>query len=74
MTKPLDKILEGLTVSEIIKPTTEPTPLNEERMRLYFDAVNKPYIFYNPYSSIQRNAKLKDTDTGQQSKQNNPTS
>ena len=65
MTKPLDKILEGLIMSEIIKPTTEPTPLNEDRMRLYFEARNKPHVFYNPYASIQRNAKLKDTDTGQ---------
>jgi hypothetical protein len=73
MTKPLDKILEGLTVSEVIKPTTEPTPLNEDRLRQYFDAVNKPYIFYNPYSTIQRNAKLKDTDKGQ-TNPNNPTS
>ena len=73
MTKPLDKILKGLTVSEIIKPTTEPTPLNEDRLQEYFTAINKPYVFYNPYSNIQRNAKLKDTDNGQ-TKPNNPTS
>ncbi|MFF2290477.1 hypothetical protein [Peribacillus butanolivorans] len=72
MTKPMDKILEGLTVSEVIKPTTEPTQLDENRLRQYFDAINKPYVFYSPYSSIQRNAKLKDSDTGQSKPKTNP--
>ncbi|MDM5282673.1 hypothetical protein [Peribacillus frigoritolerans] len=71
MTKPLDKILEGLTVSEVIKPTVEPTQLDEDRLREYFDAVNKPYVFYNPYS-IQRNAKLKNNED--ETKPNEPTS
>ncbi|MFD6440561.1 hypothetical protein ACFWDG_12255 [Peribacillus sp. NPDC060186] len=67
----LDKILEGLTVSEVIKPTTEPTQLDEDRIRQYFDARNTPFVFYNPYS-IQRNAKLKNNED--ETKPNEPTS
>lgn len=60
MTNPMEKILQGMQGTEIIKPTEGPSPLNDEAMKRYFEGANKQ-IVYGPYS-INR-AKVRNENT-----------
>lgn len=57
MANGLDKIMQGL--QESIRPSGQPTTLNDEAIKNYFEARNSPIVF-GPYS-VQRNARIKDT-------------
>lgn len=49
MTDAMEKILQGIKETEIIKPTEGPSPLNDEAMKRYFEGAHKQ-IVYGPYS------------------------
>lgn len=52
MSSPIDKVLQGIQETEIIKPTEGPTPLNNEALSKYFEASHRP-IVYGPYSAMR---------------------
>lgn len=61
MSSPIDKILQGMQETEIIKPTEGPSPLNNEALKRYFEASHKQ-IVYGPYSINRAKARNEDTE------------
>lgn len=61
MTNPIDKTLQGMQETEIIKPTEGPTPLNNEALKRYFEGAHKQIVF-GPYSINRAKARNEDTE------------